>query len=626
MKPPKLIVGLDFETYFAKDYSLRNKATSMTEYVRDKQFKAQCVGIRTNRQKKARWYPHDQIEKALNQFDWSECGLLAHNTAFDGLILSHHYHIVPAYYYCSLSMARAVFSNQIGAGLDEVARYLGYQGKIKADALQATKGIRDLPKELMTPLGEYCADDVDDMWNIFREMLSDYPPDELDLIHLTINAYANPILGIDKPRATKELEREIREKKKLLSTASRIIGISGRGQSRYDATIKVLNSADQFAEALRDAGQEPPKKYSAKQKKPIYAFAKGDLDFQALEKHPAANIRNLVKARLAAKSTIGETRAARLLSHGGQGYPLPIMLNYCRAHTMRWSGGDKMNPQNFTRGGELRKSILAPKGYQIIVVDSAQIEARMVAWLAGQQDLLDIFASGGDPYCELASDIYGYRITKKDKKQRFVGKVGILGLGFGMGAPKYQYTLAAGTMGPPVEISLEEAYKVVDIYRRKNYQIKNFWKFMDRMLRMMFSGKEETYKVLHFHLGGVDVPNGLSMHYPELKAQYNPRTEQLGDFSYKSGRQRSKIYGGLFTENVVQCLARIVVGEQLLKIAERYRIVGMTHDECIYLAPTRKAKQALEYGIECMSKAPAWCSDLPVAAEGGFARSYGEAK
>ncbi len=142
----QLIVGLDFETYYDTKYSLKNKDTSTSEYVRDKRFHAHGVSIKTNLEKYPRWYKHDEIKHALAQYNWKKCAVLCHNTAFDGLILSHHYGVVPVYYHDSLSMARPLFGHDIGAGLDEVARYLGYKGKT-SDILERTKGKYYLTKK-----------------------------------------------------------------------------------------------------------------------------------------------------------------------------------------------------------------------------------------------------------------------------------------------------------------------------------------------------------------------------------------------------------------------------------------------------------------------------------------------
>ncbi len=659
---PKNFVVLDYETYYAQDYSLRQQKVSTTEYVRDPRFKAHMVGIRSNRMKKAKWVPHHHIGKELKKFDWSKTAMVCHHTHFDGLICSHHYGIVPAYYYCTLSMARALFSNHIGAGLDEVAQYLGYAGKIQAGALDEVKGIRDLPKDLEARLGTYCAGDVDATYDIFLDMLQDFPEEELDLIDHTVRMYADPIIEVDRKLAKKVLVEEIEERKAIMYQCEKIVKPSQDDiyllyakeivpkeklgfrksktvkieaakehapdnpnlyeEARLLAVQKVLNSNEKLAQAFRSLSVEPPKKISPTTGHPTYAFAKDDLDFQALQQHHKEKVRTLVEGRLIAKGGIQETRARRVLSHSADGCKLPIYLNYAKAHTLRWSGGDKMNPQNFKRGSDLRRCMRAPKGYKIVVADSSQIEARKLGWYADQYDLLQEFRDSDakldvDPYCKLASQIYSRPITKADELERFVGKVGILGLGYGMGAPKYRLTLAIGSMGPAVHISAEEAQRVVTTYRRKNYKIQNIWKFHNRMLGMMLGGKEYTYKdLVTFHPEGIDLPNGLTMWYPDL------RFTSKDGYSYRNGDNRNKIYGGLLTENLIQHLARQIVAEQALVIGEKYRILTLTHDEIVFLAPSRQAKRAYEFALEVMRTPPDWCAGIPLNAEGGFDNCY----
>ena len=129
------LVTLDFETYYDQDYTLSKLSTS--EYVRDPRFKAQMVGIKIGL-KPTKWYPAAKVAAALKTINWATHSVLCHNTQFDGFILSHHYGIVPVMYYDTLSMARGLHSNEIGASLDEVAQFYGKGSKIEG-ALDAAK-------------------------------------------------------------------------------------------------------------------------------------------------------------------------------------------------------------------------------------------------------------------------------------------------------------------------------------------------------------------------------------------------------------------------------------------------------------------------------------------------------
>lgn len=613
---PAKIVTIDFETYFDSDYTLRKMNTS--SYIRDERFRPHMAGIKIGR-RPVKVLSGKKLHDALKAIDWATHALLCHNTAFDGLILSHHFGVVPYLYLDTLSMARGLHSNDIGAGLDEVARFYGVGNKIP-DVLDASKGVRDLDKTLYAKMAEYCAEDVRLTFEIFLQMLTLFPAKELRLIHHTVRMFCDPILKVDIPRVEKELAREIKEKEDLL------VRVSG-GETDLEKARKVIASNESFAQLLREAGITPPTKISPTTRKQVYAFAKTDLDFTALLEHPDVRVHDLVNARLAVKSTIGETRAGRFLEAGKNGWSLPVLLNYYGAHTGRWSAGNKMNMQNLPRGGELRLSILAPKGHQLVVADSGQIEARVNAWISEQADLLEAFAaqsetSPTDVYTQFASIIYGRVITKKDKLERFIGKIGVLGLGYSMGAAKLQTTLALGTMGPAVFLELDMCQKIVNLYRRKNFKIVQFWKKCDEIIQDMIVGRSGEYKCLRWEAERIWLPNGMCLKYPGIKAKVgeNGYTE----YSYMRKGIEAKIYGGLLCENIVQALSRIIIGDQLLELADGYgyRIATTTHDELVSCVRTVSASKCFKTMLKVMTTPPAWCSGLVLSAEGGWAENY----
>lgn len=636
MKIPSKIVTLDWETYFDQQYRLKRHGTglSTSEYVRDERFKAHGVAIRTPRDKATKWYHGAAIKKKLSSINWKTHGLLCHNTAFDGLILSHHHGIVPAWYFDTLSMARAIVSNTVGFGLDEVAQYLG-KGNKMPDVLMKTKGIRDLPPELLQELGDYAIVDGDLTYEIFQEWYPDFPEDETRIIHHTIAAFANPILQVDVPRAQADLKRTRAKNTRMFGKVAHLLDFGHlKGKARTEAVGEVLRSDNKLADAYEKIGFEVPMKTTAKGNvKP--AFAKNDLAFQEMLASDDKNVKLLSEARQLAKSNIAENRAIKLISHAKPA--LPIMLNYCKAHTMRWSGGDDLNPQNFPSRGkgkyvkELRRSIIAPPGHKLVVVDSSGIEGRMLAWVAGDKEKLNFVEAGGDMYNRTATMIYGYEVNRKDPKfelEGMVGKTAELGLGYKMWANKFQHTLAVGQFGPPVHISLEESKKAVLGYRKLNWKIEKFWAFMDDMLKTMVRGEEYDWRdgTCVFHPEGVDMPNGLTLLYPDLQAKYNPYSGQYVDFSYAAHRGRAHIYDGLFTENFVQCLSRIIVGEQLLQVADDYRLASIVHDEGVFCVPNNQAEKCLEDVIQALRTPSDWCLDLPFNATGSISDNYGDAK
>ena len=603
------VVTLDYETFFSKDYTLSGKVNT-SEYVRDDRFHVHGVAIKKGNGKTL-WYTGRNIALALKEIDWSKTAMVGHNTAFDGFITSEVYGHKPAFYVDTLSMSRASRGHHTRHDLDTVAKAFGHGGKVKRDALANTKDKVQLTKDEEAKLGGYAVDDVDDTYRIFWDMYPHVPDDELRLIDITMRMFCDPVLEIDIPRVKAELENEL--------------GAKAAALLRSGAQVDDLMSNDKFARLLQAAGAQLPQKISPSTGKLTYAFAKSDLAFQDLMKNGNDKVRALCGARLKMKSTIGETRANRFLEAGRDGMKLPVLLNFSGAHTHRWSGGNKMNLQNLKRGGELRRSILAPKGHVVVVADSAQIEARVLAWLAQQMDIVNAFAAKQDVYKLMASAIYGVPVEDITKDQRFIGKICVLGLGYGMGPQKLQQTLKLGTMGPSVDISEDECRRIVQIYRQKNWKIKAFWKKMDQVITNMTLGIESKEGPLEVGKGFIRLPNGMFLQYFGLHGTAEITRDDLvmTETTYLTRTGRTKLYGGLLTENVVQALSRIIIAEQMLKIHDAgYRIVTMTHDEIVIIAKKKDAKKALDFMIKTMSTPPDWAPGLPLAAEGGFDINY----
>jgi DNA polymerase len=603
------IVTLDYETFYGKDYTLSGKINT-SEYVRDDRFHVHGVAIKKGNGKTL-WYTGRNIALALKEIDWSKTAMVCHNTAFDGFITSEIYGHKPAFYVDTVSMSRATRGHATRHDLDTVAKAFGHGGKVKREALANTKDKMQLTKDEEAKLGDYAVDDVEDTYKIFWNMYPYMPDDELRLVDITMRMFCDPVLEIDIPRVKAELENELGAKTAALLHSG--------------AQVEDLMSNDKFAQLLKAAGAQLPQKISPSTGKLTYAFAKSDLAFQDLMKSGNDKVRALCEARLKVKSTIGETRANRFLEAGRDGKKLPILLNYSGAHTHRWSGGNKMNLQNLKRGGELRRSILAPKGYMIVVADSAQIEARVLAWLAQQMDIVNAFATKQDVYKLMASVIYNVPVENVTKDQRFIGKICVLGLGYGMGPQKLQQTLKQGVMGPPVDISEDECRRIVNIYRQKNWKIKAFWKKMDQMITNMTLGVKSKEGPIESGKGFLRLPNGMFLQYFGLHGTADVTRDDLvmTETTYLTRTGRTKLYGGLLTENVVQALSRIIIAEQMLKIHDAgYRIVTMTHDEIVIIAKEKDAKKALDFMIKTMSTAPDWAPGLPLAAEGGFDYCY----
>jgi DNA polymerase len=304
---------------------------------------------------------------------------------------------------------------------------------------------------------------------------------------------------------------------------------------------------------------------------------------------------------------------------------MPVPLRYYAAHTGRWGGDDKLNLQNIPRNSPLKHAIFAPTGYVMIDSDSSQIEARTLAWLAEQDDLVDAFDRGEDVYKIMASAIYGKNVSEITKDERFVGKTTILGCGYGMGAAKFQAQLKNFN----VEIELDEAKRIIDTYRTTYPKITALWKkagtTLEAILRgnSMALGRDGVLKIEGNN--GVLLPNGLFLRYPNLRILQSEEGKAEMVYDTKRGKATipNRIYGGKVIENVCQALARIVIGEQMLLIAKKYKVVMTVHDAIACIAPKAEVETAQEYVEMCMKVRPKWALELPLNCEAGHGKTYG---
>ena len=624
------IYTIDFETYYSKTFSLSKMTTE--SYIRDPQFEVILVGIKKNNGP-VKWVPKPLVAHILQAIDFSKAAILCHNTAFDGAILSWHYGVKPKLWLDTLSMARPIHNVTVGGSLKALATY--YKLGVKGDEVVNALGKRyaDFSQEELQRYADYCVNDVELTYQLWLNLKKQLPSHELLVIDQTLRMYTKPKIELDVPLLEKHLAEVRQRKEDVLRELADVVGM---GEQFDPAALKsLLMSNAQFASLLRLLGVEPPMKVSPRTGKDSYAFSKTDKALTDLLEHPDECVRAAVEARLGTKSTLEETRTEAFIGIAGRG-PLPIMLNYYGAHTGRFSGGDKVNLQNLPSRGNttIRQALRAPEGYEIIACDSSQIEARTVAWLAGQDDLVQSFRDGRDVYSEFASEVYGKTVTKADYTERFVGKTCILGLGYGMGADKFRKTLALAK----IHIDENEAQRIVRLYRQKYWKIVELWQTCGQVLKDMVGNRNGVLReVICYDSDGILLPNGLRIAYPALRQtkdgfEYinDPRTYRKAVTQRVSGGDLddltwTRIYGGKVVENIVQALAGIIVRGQMVKLGlSGYFVAFQVHDENVCVVPSEGADKAEQEIIRIMSEPPAWAPDLPVACEAGRADNYGD--
>lgn len=613
---------LDFETYY--DTNVNLKKINTIAYVNHPDFKVWGVGAKFLEDDSksvsdqvamrlgalpAGWYGADDAEDFIRSIDWENTEVICHNVNFDGFILTQYYGVTPAKFTCTASMSRALFPNS-SASLDAVSRRLfgGDDDMVKGDALPKAKGVVNLPPDLEKEIAEYCVQDVKLTEEIYKEFMKrGFPESELELIDLTTRMFVLPTLVADVPR----LEAFYRSEKERAENTIKASGVDK----------KVLSSNKQFAEHLESIGLTVPKKTSPSTGKRIPALGQKDFGYKNLmADHPEH--KKLWDAREAAKSRIQETRAMRFITAVLNDGTIPMPLRYYGAHTGRFSGGESMNVQNMPRGSELRLSLTAPEDQLVYVIDLSQIEARMLAWLAGEESILRVFRDKGDVYCAFGSIVYNMPINKTDhKEERFVAKTAVLGLGYGLGFNRFHEMMNIGAMGPAVVMSRQEAQRIVTTYRNTYSRIPVFWKRCTELIYDMCDPSKVGTKYGPLTIGHekLIMPNGLALEYPGLRKHNGEGYDGRNGFI--------KLYGGKLAENITQALARIVITDALLRVQEYIKPLGgnvvlTVHDELVILGPKENADKHMERIHELTVQNPTWCLDLPLEAEGGYAKEY----
>lgn len=613
------LITIDFESFYDTDYSLSKMSTE--DYVFDERFEIILVSVKVNDQP-AEWHTgtHEEIRQWLHSFNLTTSAVLAHHTLFDGLILSGVFGITAGLWLDTKSIAKAVIGQIIpSVSLNQCLKARGLQFE-KGDEVVRAKGKRrqDFTPQQLETYANYCINDTEATYALFKDLMQEFPAQELKTIDMTLRMYFEPQLKLDAP-----LLREI-------------IKDSEAEQQRKEAMVQeiaprdVLSSNAKFAKLLESMGIELPLKESPRTGKMIPALAKNDPGWKDLCAEYADDpmMSAVFNARMGVKSTQEYTRATKLLSIAERYGWLRVPLNYHNAHTSRYGGGEGQNLQNLpqTRRSKLRHAVKAPPGYKIIVADLSQIEARFYAWLAGQKTLLDQFAAydhdpkhNKDPYCSFGDVVFGRDITKEDEVERFLAKQCILGMGFGVGAAKFRWTVRA--LGD-IKMEIEEAQEYVSTYRRTFSRVPQLWRHLDKRLSAIARGARTQIGPCETFKDGILLPDGLKIYYPELR-------EGEDGWEYKQkGKFWKKIYGAMVLENLCQSLAQrllVYFTHEITRLC-KLRPALQVHDELVFVVKeghVKIYKQAIE---KIMQAGPWWTDGLPIAVEVESADVYGEAK
>lgn len=441
-----------------------------------------------------------------------------------------------------------------------------------------------------------------------------------------------------------------------VKSAKAAIGLVNQVLDKGDAQVKEIS--DGAVEGLSKVAQI--KKWSASLGYEIESLGKAELPkMLASDMTPEP-----VKQVLALRQELAKTSTAKykkmLQVADRKDHRIRGMLRFHGASTGRWSGS-LVQIQNIPRGSFkdvdncielfrghdavdeidmiygnpmealstcLRGMIIPSKGKQFYVFDFSQIEARLIAWIAGQDDTVKVFASGQDIYKHTAAKIYHKQVEAVTDDERFVGKTATLALGYQGG---YRAFIGMAKNYGVETITEEFAKETVAKWREANVSIVAFWYALNEAAVKATQNKGTVYWVMNKKVGFVNkgkwllcrLPSGRTLHYykPKLaKDQYGDKVSYMVRDSQSGHYVRRDTYGGLLAENVTQATARDIMAEKFHKLrGAGFEPVFTVHDEVITeAAPGKDIQQVYDIAEEV----PTWAKGLPIGADGYTAMRY----
>lgn len=625
------IVVADWETYYDSDYTLNKLSTE--EYLRDSRYEEIGVSLMLPHDDYPVWYSDPyEVKYRLLEIDWKTHALLCHHGQFDGAILAWKHGILPKLYLDSMAMAQPTFGFTTGVGLGKLAPLLTLGEQTKGEYVLNAKGKHriDFTPDELAKYGAYCCNDAFLCKMIYEQLIERTPLKEIVAIDETIRCFTDPRIVLDKEMLI-EYHQHVRDIKTThYLWACNLLGIEDDALGTAEEKVRsVIMSNDKLAQLLMEIGCDPPTKLSPATGNVMYAFAKTDEEFLALKDHPDERVQTLVTCRLEGKSTQAETRALTLIQMADRG-PMPAYYKYYAAHPGRLGGGDKTNLQNLPRGNPLRDALMAPPGHVLLGGDLSQIEARIVAWLAEQEDLLQAFRDfdagiGPDVYCVTASAYTGTVVTPDMKDQRRLGKVIALALQYGMGIDRFIITARKDG----VKLTPLEAERASRWFKQTRHRIPILWRQGEQALRALERGESYAFGrngCIVVEADGIHLPSGRVLRYPGLQSGPSERFPGMTEWTYLNRKKRVRIYGAKVIENISQSLAGSVCLDAWLELRHKMKMVLQIHDELIAAVIAAMAEEACSMMRSAMSRTPSYLPGLPVACEVGYATRFGHIK
>ncbi len=663
---PTDFVVIDFETYFDKEYSLSKM--NIWAYITNERYQTIGCGFKFSTHGLGQFVWADELEKYFSTFQklygqhFENITIVMQNAPFDALILQEKYNISPKYI-IDLKHLDAHFDSRRSHRLKDMAKRHKLQDKGNTMNFLGLH-LEDMIEEQRLAMESYCKHDCKleyELFEIFIQHLSNQEQ-ELIIARHTIDLYLKPRLKFDFKLA----DSIAADMQVYIDEACEKVGLTKDEISGNLSFVKALQSVLPIGENVPvKAAKRPGKKMTALLGTPEVgpALAKTDEGCLMLLAHSKDEVRKLMEARKAVKSWplhLKRIASMKVLATACGGR-MPVPLNYYGAHTGRWSGGGGINLLNLGGAGRAglgtnplitkMRQMLRVNDSKLLIADAAQIEARILAWLAGQQDMLEAFAEGRDIYSEFGSKLFAARLRKARKTdppplaklftiRRGFAKDTVLGAGYGLGVNRFYNNCLQNPELRPMfdngQYDRKFVEKLIYGYRNTYPMIPKFWKMCEKCFRLVVKYPHEIMRyapegstvgpgdLLTFwnNRGTVNVqlPSGRVLYYPH--ASIKKKMNQY-DYDNQLKYQHGPLWGGSLTENIVQAVARDLLVHWILK-AEEFGLSVVLHiyDEILAVSSNIYAEDNLKSLMDIMSNGPEWANGLPLAAEGEISETY----
>lgn len=578
--PTEIPIGIDFETYYTAQYSVKTMGTQA--YANSPEFKCLLVGASDV---KNSWSaaPADFDWDPVNGMDW-----VSHNREFDQAVFERlksdgivPKHIAPKAWYCSAAIAAyRQFPRALNACSEAV---LG--NKLNKTVRKLFRKNQDFSQN--PEAKAYVEADARASAQIFGKLTHLWPERERKLYDITCEMCAKGVF-IDREK----VEASINKLKESLENLTGALPFQPSG------------SPKKFKEACRKNGLAYPDSTDAKSPE-FMAWASKNPDSLALKWiQTMQEIRSLNRLLKTFKSILRRVQSNNRM---------PYDLKYCGANTGRWSGGGGLNMQNLNsssiEGINLRHMITAPPGKTLAILDFAQIEPRVLLHLAGDTATLQRIRGGEDLYEAHARETMDYNdprpLEEVNPNMRKLAKARVLGLGYGCG--KERFVEVAKSMAG-LELTLDQAAATVDNYRRTNTKITALWNRYDAEFKA-HHGK-------HYYLA---LPR--SSQDPTRKLIYRNVDAHAGVATVAG--EETRLYGGKLVENLTQATARDILAEAWIRCYDDgFKPILSIHDELVFELDEDKAEEQLRQIVRLMEQPVDWAPEIPLKVKGTLSRHY----